>query len=70
MTMQRLIEQALAELRRLLVLHGLQEVADVRARLAGDDEVEPEGVGLGVAAVMISTRSPLRSSVRSGISSC
>ena len=32
---QRLLEQALAERGRLLVLHGLEEMADVRARLAG-----------------------------------
>ena len=36
------------ELRRLLELHGLEEMADVRARLAGDDIVEPGRVGLGV----------------------
>ena len=45
---ERLIEQPLAELRRFLELHRLQEMADVRARLAGDDVIEPGRVGLRV----------------------
>ena len=41
---QRLVQQPLAELERLLVLHRLQEMADVRARLAGDHVAEPRRV--------------------------
>ena len=42
------LEQPLAQRRRLLELHGLEEVADVRARLAGAHVREPGRVGLGV----------------------
>ena len=45
---ERLIEQPLAEQHRFLEVHGLQEVPDVRTRLGGDDEIEPQRVGLGV----------------------
>ena len=42
---QRLVEQALAERRRLLLLQSLQVVADARARLAGGDERQPRRIG-------------------------
>src|SRR5690606_24632469 len=47
--LERLVEEALAERRGLLVLHGLQEVPDVRARLAGAHVLQPSRVRLGVA---------------------
>ena len=42
---QRLVEQPLAERRRLLLLQPLQVVADARARLAGGDERQPRRIG-------------------------
>src|SRR5262245_33536380 len=47
--LERLLEQALAEAGRLLVLHGLQEVTDVGARLAGAHILQPARIRLGVA---------------------
>src|SRR5207302_4803751 len=47
--LERLIEQPLAEPGRLLVLHGLQEVADVGTRLGRAHVLQPSRVGLGVA---------------------
>jgi hypothetical protein len=47
---QRLLEQALAERGRLVVLHGLEEVADVGARLAGAHVLQPGRIGLGVGS--------------------
>ncbi len=43
-----LIEHALAQRRRLLVLHGLQKVPDLRACLAGLHVREPPRIGIGV----------------------
>jgi hypothetical protein len=45
---QRLVEQALAERDRLVLLRVLHEVADLRARLAGARVGQPGRVGVGV----------------------
>ena len=45
----------------LLILHGLEKMADMRARFGGNHVIQPGGLGLACDAVMISTRSPLLS---------
>ena len=59
--------RSLAELDRFVQVDGAQMMPDRRARLAGAHETSARsGSGARSATVMISTMSPLRSSVRSG----
>ena len=48
--LESLVEHAPAEFDRLIVLQVLEEAANGGAGLAGDDEVEPGGVGPGIGS--------------------